>query len=105
MLSVQSAQQKLQVDIISTYMQKIYQATTLLDLKTASRVMITDVTKLLFPGQEHAISSNVADPQDMQKEESKEKPALKEAMMMECDKFAEQRSQSEASLKTKIDKV
>ncbi len=64
MLSVQSAQYKLQGSIISTYQTRIYQATTLLDLKNASKTMFSEVSELLFPDEAFTLGKKI-DPQDM----------------------------------------
>ena len=64
MLSVQSAQHKLQGSIISKYQSKIYQATTLLDLKNASKTMFSEVSELLFLDETFTLDKKI-DPQDI----------------------------------------
>ena len=101
MLSVQAAQLKLQGDIILTYNQRIYQASTLNDLQTASKNMFNGVTELLFPDEVMILRSK-ADPQDMKKEEKKEKLDLSEAVAKDCDSFVHARSLNQISLEADI---
>jgi hypothetical protein len=84
MLSVQSAQHKLQGSIISTYQSKIYQATTLLDLRNASKIMFSEVSELLLLDEVFTVGKKI-DPQDMPRQEKKEKLDFKETVMIECE--------------------
>jgi len=63
--------------------------------------MFNGVAELLFP-DEVVILRSKADPQDIKKEEKKEKLDLREAVANDCDSFVNARSLNQISLEAKI---
>ncbi len=70
MLSFQTAQSKLIVEIIGEYTKNVYQATSLLELQSSSKTLFAQVQQLIFSDHTLHLKLN-SDPQDIEKEEQK----------------------------------
>lgn len=66
--------------------------------------MFSEVTELLFPDEEFTLQPK-PDPQDIPKEEKKEKLNFSESVAKECDAFLKAKSLRQISVKSEILKM